>query len=184
MDPKTVSSYFIGYFERSRGYKFYDPTLKKIFETGNAVFFKDVEFKGRNNIRDIGFEEEESLTQSSIELTSLGDVQVSIPVIVQETIPNIHMNNFELPLIQEEVILPIVETQQPQIQEQVPLRRSTRERRSAISDDFIIFLQEHEENYGTNEDDPITFTQAINCSNSQKWIEAMNEEYKSMQDNK
>ena len=34
------------------------------------------------------------------------------------------------------------------------------------------------------EDDPINFHQAMQSSNSQKWIEAMNEEYKSMQDNK
>ena len=34
------------------------------------------------------------------------------------------------------------------------------------------------------EDDPINFHQAMQSSNSQKWIDAMNEEYKSMQDNK
>lgn len=36
LDSKTVSSYFIGYSERSRGYKFYDPATKSIFETGTA----------------------------------------------------------------------------------------------------------------------------------------------------
>ncbi|CAJ2635046.1 unnamed protein product [Trifolium pratense] len=34
------------------------------------------------------------------------------------------------------------------------------------------------------EDDPINFRQAMQDSNSEKWIEAMKEEYKSMQDNK
>ena len=34
------------------------------------------------------------------------------------------------------------------------------------------------------EDDPINFHQAMQSSNSEKWIEAMNEEYKSMQNNK
>ena len=34
------------------------------------------------------------------------------------------------------------------------------------------------------EDDPVNFHQAMQDSNSEKWIEAMNEEYKSMQDNK
>ena len=34
------------------------------------------------------------------------------------------------------------------------------------------------------DDDPINFHQAMRDSNSQKWIDAMNEEYKSMQDNK
>ena len=58
LDSKTVSNYFIGYSERSRGYKFYDPTIKSIFETENAIFFEDVEFRGRNKVRDIVFEEE------------------------------------------------------------------------------------------------------------------------------
>ena len=39
LEPKTVSSYFIGYSKRSRGYKFYDPKLKTIFETETATFF-------------------------------------------------------------------------------------------------------------------------------------------------
>ena len=43
---RTISCYFIGYSERSSGYKFYDPTTKSIFETGNARFFEDVEFDG------------------------------------------------------------------------------------------------------------------------------------------
>ena len=47
LDSRTVSSYFIGYSERSRGYKFYDPSLKTIFETGTATFFEDIEFGGR-----------------------------------------------------------------------------------------------------------------------------------------
>ena len=69
LDPKTVSSYFIGYSEKSRGFKFYDPTKRSIFETGNAVFFEDVEFGGRNKVRDIIFEEE-----STIPTTAFDDV--------------------------------------------------------------------------------------------------------------
>ena len=53
-----MSKYFIGYAERSKGFKFYEPTLKNIFEMGIATFFKDVEFGRRNKPRDIDFEEE------------------------------------------------------------------------------------------------------------------------------
>ena len=74
--------------------------------------------------------------------------------------------------------------QEPMLHEPVPLRRSTRERRSAIPDDYVVFVQEHEENNGMMKDDPIYFHQAMQDSNSEKWIETMNEEYKSMQDNK
>ena len=65
----------------------------------------------------------------------------------------------------------------------MPLRRSPRERRRAISDDYVVFLQEHEVDIGVVEDDPINFRQTIESSNSQKWIDAMNEEMKSMKDN-
>ena len=65
----------------------------------------------------------------------------------------------------------------------MPLRRSDRERRSAIPDDYIIFLQEHEDDIGLTEDDPINFCLVMRSSNSQKLINAMKDEMKSMQDN-
>lgn len=65
----------------------------------------------------------------------------------------------------------------------MPLRRSTRERKSAIPDDYIIFLQEHEGDVGIEEEDPINFQKAIQSPNAQKWINAMNDEFKSMKDN-
>ena len=71
------------------------------------------------------------------------------------------------------------------LHEPTPLRRSMRERRSAISDDYLVFLQENEDpNNGVMEDYLIIVRQAIQDPNSEKWIEAMSEEYKSMQDNK
>ena len=63
------------------------------------------------------------------------------------------------------------------------LRRSDRERRSAIPDDYIIFLQEHEDDIGLTEDDLINFCHVMCSSNSQNWINAMKDEMKSMQDN-
>jgi hypothetical protein len=80
--------------------------------------------------------------------------------------------------VDEEPIPP----QEPQ--EAVSLRRSTRERRSTISNDYIVFLQENEFNIGMMEDDPVTLRQALESVNSHKWIKAMDEEIKSMYDNK
>lgn len=51
-------NYFIGYYEISRGYKFYDPKLNSIFETGVTIFFEDIEFEGKNKVRDFVLEEE------------------------------------------------------------------------------------------------------------------------------
>ena len=42
----------------------------------------------------------------------------------------------------------------------MPLRRSIRERRNAIPDDYVVYLQEHEVDIGMMEDDPINFHQA------------------------
>ncbi|RDY06160.1 hypothetical protein CR513_09897, partial [Mucuna pruriens] len=63
------------------------------------------------------------------------------------------------------------------------LRRSIRERRHAIPDDCIVFLQEHEDDLGLTEYDPINFCQAMQSSNSTKSINVMKDEMKSMQDN-
>ncbi|KAL6506088.1 hypothetical protein OROHE_022617 [Orobanche hederae] len=166
-------SYFIGYSERSRGYKFYDPTTRNIFETGIAVFFEDIEFGGRNKVRDISFEEE--LSSDSIHTITFDDVQVLTPSIDQEVNPEPQQDNVNPHIFEEQI-------QQPQ--NQVPIRRSTRERRNAISDDYFVFLHEHEDDNGMMEDDPINFHQAMKSTNSQKWIDAMQDEYKSMQDNK
>ncbi|RVX17043.1 Retrovirus-related Pol polyprotein from transposon TNT 1-94 [Vitis vinifera] len=127
--------------------------------------------------RNIVFEEEEGST------IAIDNVQVSLPIIDQEV--NLDPQptyNIVQPLIANEDITSEEQTQQPQ--ENMPLRRSTRERRNAISDDYIVYLQEREVESGMMEDDPINFQQAVKSSNSHKWIEAMNEEYKSMQDNK
>ena len=107
---------------------------------------------------------------------AIGIDQDSIPDLVQGTIDQ---DNVREPPNQE--IIPEEQTLPPQ--EPMPLRRSTRERRTAIPDDYIVFFQEHEVDIGVMEDDPISFRQAIESSNSQKWIDAMNEEIKSMRDN-
>jgi hypothetical protein len=47
LDLKTISGYFIGYLEKSKGYRFYCPTHStKIIETGNAKFLENGEISG------------------------------------------------------------------------------------------------------------------------------------------
>ena len=162
LDLRTISCYFVGYVERSRGYKFYDPILRSIFETGNARFLEEVEFGKEENIRKIVFEEE----------PVIDSVQVLILIVVQETTPVIKNNVQTIVdgIVQEQdnnEVPPQIPIQQPQQPREVPLRRSDRERRSAILDDYIIFLQEHKDGIGLTEDDPINFCQAMRSSNSQ-----------------
>ena len=115
-----MSSYFIGYMERPKGFKFYDLTLRNIFEIGIATFFEDIEFGGRNKGKDFVFKEE----------------LVSIPKPIHTVLPT---------PIQDKIVIPKEQTQHSQVP--MPLKRFTRERRKAILDNLMIFLWDHEENY-------------------------------------
>nr|WCJ32082.1 hypothetical protein M5689_013526 [Euphorbia peplus] len=56
LDFETTCCYFFGYSEMSMGFRFYDPTTKAIFETGNAICFEDVKFSEGNLAKEIAFE--------------------------------------------------------------------------------------------------------------------------------
>ena len=58
LDSRIVSCDFVGYSERSRGFKFYDPSTRSFFETVNAKFSEDVELSERESLRKVVFEEE------------------------------------------------------------------------------------------------------------------------------
>ncbi|RDX84611.1 hypothetical protein CR513_34313, partial [Mucuna pruriens] len=166
LNSRTVRCYFVGYTEHSRGYKFYDPTSRSFFEMGNVIILKEVEFEKEENIINVVFEEE-----------SVSDIgQIFVPITIQETTLVIGDNI-------QTIVLPQTPIEQPQQTQEVPLRRSIRERRHAILDDYIVFLQEHEDVIGLTEDDPIKFCQAMQSSNSKKWINAMKDGMKSMQEN-
>ena len=75
LDSRTIDCYFVGYVERSRCYKFYNPTLRSFFETRNARFLEEVEFGKEENTRNISFEEEPIIDSDSI----------LVPIIVQDT---------------------------------------------------------------------------------------------------
>ena len=64
----------------------------------------------------------------------------------------------------------------------ITLRRSTTERRSTISFDYVVYLQEYDIDIGV-EDDPITFSQAVGGSESTLWYNAMKDEVNSMANN-
>ena len=63
------------------------------------------------------------------------------------------------------------------------MRRSVRERRSAISNDYVVYSIESECDLSLDED-PISFRQAMESEDSEKWLIAAKDEIKSMGDNK
>ena len=56
-------------------------------------------------------------------------------------------------------------------------------RRLSISSDYVVYSLEHECDLSI-EEDPISFRQAMESDNFKKWLNAMKEELKSMDDNK
>ena len=74
-----------------------------------------------------------------------------------------------------------VEHQQPQEvnEDPQPSRRSTRVRKNAISDDYVVYMCE---DMGMM-DDPTSYKQAMMSANAQKWQDAMEDELKSMSSN-
>ncbi|RDY14716.1 hypothetical protein CR513_00176, partial [Mucuna pruriens] len=109
--------------------KFYDLTSRSFSKMGNARFLEQDEFEKKENIKNVVFEEE-----------YFNDIdQVLVPITIQETIPVIE-NNIQ-------INVPNI------VPEQDYDERSIRERRNAISNDYNVFLQEHEDDVGLTKDD-------------------------------
>jgi transposase InsO family protein len=61
LDPRTISGYFIGYAERSKGYRFYCPSHStRIVESRNAKFLENDLISGRDQTRNIVSENDHS----------------------------------------------------------------------------------------------------------------------------
>jgi len=67
--------------------------------------------------------------------------------------------------------------------QEVALRRSPRERRLAISNDYMVYLHETETNLSINDNDPVSFSQFVSCDNFEKWLNFMMEEINSIEHN-
>jgi len=77
---QNVSNHFIVYSERSRGYKFYDPTIRSIFETGLQHFLRMLSLRGEKRLETL-FLRRNQFRSPTITFDS---VQAFIPVIVRE----------------------------------------------------------------------------------------------------
>ena len=71
----------------------------------------------------------------------------------------------------------------PDVVMDIPLRRLERARRPAISNDYIVYFQEHEYDVG-DVSDLTTYKEAIISPQSNFWIDAMKDEMTSMSKNK
>ncbi|KAL5823734.1 hypothetical protein ACOSQ4_021634 [Xanthoceras sorbifolium] len=191
LDPRTISGYFIGYAERSKGYRFYCPSHNtRIVESRNAKFLEYDLISGSDQIRNIISEIDHSVSQPStsgdrlVIVYNAPQVQTGVeqPIIeVPQVVDNIPVDHViqEFPETSERQVGPHI------FQENISttLRRSTRTKRSAIPSDYVVYLQESDYNVGA-ENDPESFSQAMSCKESKLWYNAMIDEMSSMKSNK
>uniref|UniRef100_A0A6N2M0Z2 Integrase catalytic domain-containing protein n=1 Tax=Salix viminalis TaxID=40686 RepID=A0A6N2M0Z2_SALVM len=160
LDFKTISGYFIGYPDKSKGYRIYCPNHStRIVETGNAKFYENGEISGSNKVQDVIIQEIR--------------VHVPLPSISKDGNPSIvePFNNEDTPMNNPQLHNEIIANEPMDATPVEPaLRRSQRQKRSVISNDYMLYQVESEN--GTMKD-PVSYSQAIKDVNSNKWIDAM-----------
>jgi len=190
LNPRTISGYFIGYAERSKGYRFYCPYhITRIVESRNAKFLENDLISEIDQTRNIVSKNDHSESQPSTSSDKLIIVYNTPQVQTDVEQPII-----EVPQIADDILIDQVVQELPRTFEQrvephtsqeydgTTLRRSIRPKRSAIPNDYVVYLQEYDYNVGA-ENDPESFLQAMSCKETELWYNAMKEEMNSMKSN-
>ena len=129
----------------------------RIVETGNARFLENGEISGSNEPRKVDVEE------IRVDILPLFLPQeIIVPQPVQQVEENEQHNRVGSLPPENIAIENAVEPPQP-----APLRRSQRERRHAITDDYVVYLQESDFDIGIRKD-PVSFSQAMESDDSSK----------------
>ncbi|KAA0036645.1 Retrovirus-related Pol polyprotein from transposon TNT 1-94 [Cucumis melo var. makuwa] len=174
LDSRTTSDFFISYPEKSKGYRFYCLNHStRIVETGNVRFIENDIISGSLESRKLEIQEVRVEIPSSITSS-----QVVVPVFV-DSVNNPQEQQINVQTPHNDIVTNEPVTEGPL---EIELRRSVRSRRSATSDDYLVYLHESEFDLSID-NDPVSFSQAIKEDNSTKWLDAMKEELKSMNDN-
>ena len=198
LDLRTISGYFIGYVERSNGYKFYYPSHNtRIVESRNAKFLEYDLVSRSNQFRNIVSDIDHTKSQPSTSSDTLFVVHSTpqVQTSVEQTIAEVQPITEDQPIIEvpqaiDNISVDQVDQELPDTSEQVEphtclddngatLRRSTRTKRSEIPSDYVVYLQETYYNIGA-ENDPKYFSQAMNCKESKLWYNAMKDGMSSM----
>ncbi|RVW58770.1 Retrovirus-related Pol polyprotein from transposon TNT 1-94 [Vitis vinifera] len=196
LDPRTISGYFIGYAEKSKGYRFYCPSHStRIVESRNAKFLEYDLVSGsdqfRNIVSDIDHTESQPSTSSDrlFIVHNTPQVQSGVERTITEVQPVVEVPQVvdNIPVDQVDQEFPDTSGQQVEPHTSLEdigatLRRSTRTKRSAIPNDYVVYLQECDYNIGA-ENDPESFSQAMSCKESELWYNAMKDEMSSMKCN-
>ncbi|KAL4304232.1 hypothetical protein GQ457_10G014510 [Hibiscus cannabinus] len=163
LDLRTISGYFIGYAEKSKGYRFYCPSNNtRIVDSRNAKFLENDSVSGSDLSRNsISVYQPSTSSERLVIIYNTPQAQTGVEQPINE-VPQPAENTPVDQIVHEnlEIIEQPVEQHDPQENVGSTLRRSTRERKSAISSDYVVYLQESDYNVGA-ENDPEPFSQAM-----------------------
>jgi hypothetical protein len=204
LDPKTVSCHFIDYPDKSNGFRFYCPDRYiKIVETRHTIFLEDEVIRGSTVPREIRLEEKQVCVPTLMVAGPFCSVPAAVTPMVQGNVvaepivdspvpvaatpivgsPMAEVDEEVEPVFQEPIANHEEEQQEPPIHDvphNKPPRRSQRARRSAISDDYGVYVIEEIQMKG----DPTSFEEGMRSAHSSKWLEAMRDEIRSMSTNR
>ena len=164
LDPRTISGYFIAYAEKSKGYKFYCPShTTRIVESRNTKFLEDDVISGSDHFRNIVFAHDHIESQPSTSNDRLVIVHSTPQVQTSAEQPIIEILQVVDSILIDQTVQELQQAPEQLVEPQVPqgnigttLRRSTRNKRSAIPSDYVVYLQESDYNIGAK-NDPETF---------------------------
>jgi hypothetical protein len=166
LDPKTVSCHFIGYPDKSKGFHFYCPDRYiKIVETRHAIFLEDEVIRGSTVPREIRLEEKRVCVPTPMVAEPFFLMSAAVPPMAQGNVvaepvayspvpmaatpivgsPMTEVDEELKPIFQEPITNHEEEQQEPHVQNvshNEPPRRSHRARRSAISNDYDVYVSE------------------------------------------
>jgi hypothetical protein len=204
LNPKTVSCHFIGYSDKSKGFHFYclDRYIK-IVETRHAVFLEDGVIRGSTVPRGIRLEEKRVCVPTPIVVKPFFSVPAAVTPMTQGNVVAEPVTDSPVPMAAKSIVgssvtevdeelepvfqEPITnheeEQQEPPVQDvphNEPSRISQRGRRSAIFNDYEVYVSEEIQMEG----DPVSFEEAMRSAHSSKWLDVMEDEMRSMSVNK
>ena len=172
LDPRTVRCYFIGYPDHSKGYKFYNPTHGQRIVESLTKFFLELDVADFPNFQVPLLKELEQRTVVSLPLSKEPASMEPLPLPTKEA-PDVVIDAVDLPVTEV-----VVQPQEPVIAS----RRSTRTRKYAIPDDYVVYLGEHDFDIGPV-NDLMAYKDAVTCPQSSMWVYAMQDEIASMDHN-
>jgi Reverse transcriptase (RNA-dependent DNA polymerase)/GAG-pre-integrase domain/Integrase core domain len=151
LDPKSKKCNFLGYNSGVKGYRLWDPEAGKLIVSRDVIFDESQPFVQPNDIP-----------------------VVEVPSTVETEIEKVQVESHSEPETAEPL-----ETEEPAVVAEVPLRRSTRERRPVDryippdTRDLAVALL-------TEDGDPSSFEEAMKSPDRDMWIAAMNSEMNSL----